>query len=108
MSVGDWTEDDVRNGLREPSGELVGGLDIFAYVQGRDDFVAGRAPPPITSASYDLGRLRAAEDAAEKAALRQWMEQENAERDLRVRALLRSHPAELAAYEAAMRRFGSP
>ena len=29
MTVGSWTEEDVKNGLREPSGALVGGLVVL-------------------------------------------------------------------------------
>ena len=49
------------NGLRTAGGSLAGGLDALYYSDGAADYRAGRAPPRITSASYDLGRQKAAE-----------------------------------------------
>lgn len=102
MAIGDWSEEDVKNGLRTPRGELVGGLNVLDYTKGRDDFSAGIAPPEVTSASYDLGRRRAAEDAEEKADLLARLERDAAESNRRVRELLKDRPDVLAAYDKSM------
>lgn len=104
MAVGDWTEEDVKNGLRTPTGEMVGGLNVLDYAQGRRDFADGTAPPLVTSASYDLGRRRASEEAEAKADLMARLATEAAERDRRVRELLYDRPDLLAEYERAMRQ----
>lgn len=49
------------NGLRTAGGSLAGGLDALDYSDGAEDYRNGRPPPRITSASYDLGRQKAAE-----------------------------------------------
>lgn len=99
MAVGEWSEEDVKNGLRTADGALVGGLVVLDYAQGWDDFNTGAPPPPVTSASYDLGRRRAAEKAEAKADFDAWMAREEAERDRRFRHLLKDHPDALAEYE---------
>src|SRR6185437_15638425 len=106
MTVGSWTEEDVKNGLREPSGALVGGLVVLDYAQGHKDYHEGAAPPPVTSASYDLGRRRALEehearlDALAEEARRQ------RETDQRIRELLKDRPDLIAEYEAGTKRAG--
>ncbi|HEX3863546.1 MAG TPA: hypothetical protein VHY35_17825 [Stellaceae bacterium] len=102
MAIGDWTEDDVRNGLRTPNGELVGGLNVHDYEKGHKDFKAGIAPPSLTSASYDLGRRRAAENAEAKADIRAMLDRQWDEADKRMESILRGHPEALADYRARM------
>ena len=104
MAIGDWTEEDVKNGLRTPTGQLVGGLDIIDYQQGRDDFAAGATPPDVTSASYDLGRRRASEEAEARVDLLAQLERDRQERDRRIRELLKDRPDLVAEYEAQIRR----
>lgn len=53
--------------LRDENGALIGGLDVLQYNDGFTDKMAGLPPRDIESASYDLGRQRAAERMAEKA-----------------------------------------
>lgn len=103
MAVGDWSEEDVKNGLRTPTGAMVGGLHVLDYVEGRRDFKAGNPPPAVTSASYDLGRRRASEEAEAKADLLARLAKEDAERDQRMREILKDRPDLLAEYERAMR-----
>jgi hypothetical protein len=103
--IGDWTEQDVRNGLRTATGELVGGLNVVDYAQGRRDFATGAAPPQTTSASYDLGRRRASEEAEAKTDMLAQLAREEEARDARVRELLKGRPDLLAEYERAMRKF---
>lgn len=105
MAIGDWTEEDVKNGLRTATGQMVGGLDVLDYAQGRRDFAEGTPPPPVTSASYDLGRRRASEEAEAKADLMARLARESAETDRRVRALLHDRPDLLAEYEQRMKRW---
>src|SRR5688572_15643068 len=105
MAIGDWSEEDVKNGLRTPTGQLVGGLDVLDYVQGREDFAAGNPRPPVTSASYDLGRRRASEEAEAKADLLARIAREAEEHDRHIRELLHDRPDLLAEYEQAMRRW---
>lgn len=52
-----------RNGLRDERGALIGGLVVEDYVRGMKDFDASAPPPDFTTASYDLGRQRAADEA---------------------------------------------
>jgi hypothetical protein len=98
--IGDWSEEDVKNGLRTPTGQMVGGLDIIDYVRGREDFASGAAPPAVTSASYDLGRRRASEAADAKADFLAQLARERAVTHQRVRELLSDRPDLLAEYEA--------
>lgn len=105
MAIGDWSEEDVKNGLRTPTGQMIGGLDILDYAQGRRDFQAGAQPPHVTSASYDLGRRRALEEAEAKAGLMDRLAKEDEEGHQRVRELLRDRPDLLAEYEQAMKRW---
>jgi hypothetical protein len=76
------------NGLRNETGALIGGLVVFDYIQGIDDFKAGSPPSDDTSPSYDLGRQRAAEEAASKAEFDRWMKRRDEEADARMKALL--------------------
>jgi hypothetical protein len=99
MAIGEWSEDDVKNGLRTPTGQMVGGLDVLDYVKGREDFENAVAPPDVTSASYDLGRFRASQNAEEKANLLAHLDREAAERHQRMRHLLKDRPDLLAEYE---------
>ncbi|WP_038379535.1 hypothetical protein [Bradyrhizobium elkanii] len=87
-----------NNGLRDETGALIGGLIVFDYIQGMDDFKAGSPPPNDTSPSYDLGRQRAAEEAASKAEFNNWMKRRDEEADARMKALL--PPAAYAEYRA--------
>lgn len=102
MAVGDWTQEDVDNGLRSPTGQLLGGLNVLEYVQGRKDYAAGALPPRITSSSYDLGRRRASEEAQAKADVLSIINTRRQESDRLIRELLRGSPALLAEYDAAM------
>lgn len=86
------------NGLRDETGALIGGLVVFDYIQGMDDWRDGKPPPEDTTPSYDLGRQRAAEGAASKAEFAQWMKRREDESDARMKALL--PPAAYAEYRA--------
>ena len=92
---------EVEQGLREPSGTLIGGLDVGAYVAGMDDFDAGRPPPLKTTTSYDLGRARALREFEQVADVRRKIEEEMAENRRKTRALLADCPEGLAAFDAA-------
>src|SRR6185312_10098436 len=92
MTIGDWSEEDLKNGLREPGGALVGGLNVFDYAKGHADFKAGNAPPSVTSSSYDLGRRRASEEAEAKADFLAMLEQRQRESEQKVRQILKDHP----------------
>lgn len=76
------------NHLRDETGALIGGLVVLDYKQGKDDFEAGNQPPEMTSPSYDLGRQRAAERAAEHAEVKNWMDAQGRERMEIMRGLL--------------------
>lgn len=102
MAIGDWSEEDVKNGLRSPTGGLVGGLVVLDYIAGRADFAAGTPPPTVTSASYDLGRRRAAEDAEERADFIAKLQQRNREANERVRAALKDRHELLEEYDRNM------
>jgi len=87
-----------NNGLRDESGALIGGLVVFDYVQGIDDFKTGKPPPDDTTPSYDLGRQRAAEEAAGMAEVMAWLKRQEDETDARMKALL--PPAAYTEYRA--------
>ena len=78
----------MSNGLRDETGALIGGLVVFDYIQGMDDLRAGKPPPDDTTPSYDLGRQRAAEEAASKAEFAAWMKRRDEEADAKMKALL--------------------
>lgn len=88
---------DNKSQLREESGELIGGLDVLEYNKGIEDFTNGVAPPDVTSTSYDLGRQRAAERAAEKQAILDQIEKREQETRSRMREALT--PEMFEAYE---------
>lgn len=91
---------EMGNGLRDENGALIGGLIVFDYIQGIDDFKAGTPPPDDTPPSYDLGRQRAAEEAAGRAEVLGWLKSQEQETDARMKALL--PPAAYAEYRAKM------
>lgn len=77
-----------NNNLRDESGGLIGGLVVFDYVDGIKDFEVGKAPPEITTHSYDLGRQRAAQHASDKAAIQRWLKAADDRREKAMRELL--------------------
>ena len=99
--------DEITQGLREPGGALIGGLVVLDYVAGMDDFEAGNPPPKgITSASYDLGRLRAREAAEADADALEAMRRDDARREHAMRDILADRPDLLADYLAKMAALG--
>lgn len=88
------------NGIRDENGSLIGGLYVFEYRQGMDDFDAGTPPPKITTVSYDLGRQRAAEKAGEKAFFRRKLAEDREESKRRMKEIL--PPEFYAQYERDM------
>src|SRR5690349_1916129 len=95
---------DENNGLRDETGALIGGLVVFDYLDGIKDFEAGKPPPEMTTPSYDLGRQRAAEKAADKAEVQAWIKRQSDETDARLRKLL--SPEQYAEYRAQIDRIG--
>lgn len=95
----DW-EAEIKQGLREEGGALIGGLVVVDYVQGIDDFKNGEAPPQLTSASYDLGRSRAREDAAFTQQVLSDLNVEQERRHQAVREMIKDRPEVLAVYDA--------
>lgn len=94
---------EIDQGLRKPSGELIGGLHVEDYVQGHKDFKAGTpAPNGLTSVSYDLGRHRAAQEAEQKADILRKVEERNAASQAKVRELIAHRSDLLAEYDAKM------
>lgn len=96
--------DEIAQGLRDENGALVGGLDVAECVKAQDDFEAGRAPPRITSASYDVWRARLAREAYEEAEFRAKLRAESLARRERVRETLIAfgRPDALAEFDAQM------
>lgn len=97
-------EDEVAQGLRHEDGGLVGGLDILDCIQASEDFRAGRAPPRITSASYDVWRARLAREASERHEVRARFLAEQMEQRERMRRILAeaNRPDLVAEYDAKM------
>lgn len=94
---------EIEQGLREPSGSLIGGLDVLEYVKGHEDFDAGIPPPSgVTATSYDLGRKRAAEDAERTADILRAIEDRRNESISKVRELLADKPDLLAEFNTRM------
>lgn len=93
-------EDEIAQGLRHPSGALTFPLNVDDYNQGFVDFKAGTEPPKFTSASYDLGRARARQEAEINATFLDRLRAEDEWRDKVMHELLKDHPAVLADYEA--------
>lgn len=92
--------DEIAQGLREPGGALFGGLNVLDYVQGIEDFKAANPPPRMSSASYDLGRRRAREDAELEADVMTAIETQQERSHQAVREILRDRPDLLADYDA--------
>ena len=101
-------EDEIRQGLRDPGGALIGGLYVEDYVQGIEDWEADRPPPKFTSTSYDLGRARAREKAEATTDVLAAHEREMEARHQRVREMLAGHPDVLADYDAKMAELRGP
>ncbi|MGA7998425.1 MAG: hypothetical protein WCA28_26480 [Bradyrhizobium sp.] len=78
----------MGNGLRDEHGRLIDGLVVEEYGQGIDDYNTGATPPEISSASYDLGRQRAAEQEAKKRAFFKRQADEHRRRMLAMQELL--------------------
>lgn len=76
--------------LRDENGALIGGLDVFAFNDGYADKLAGLPPRDIESASYDLGRQRAAEKLAEKSVVDKWIKDQTEEGLRRMKEILPS------------------
>lgn len=79
---------DNGNNLRDESGSLIGGLVVFEYLAGIEDFEASKPPPDITSPSYDLGRQRAAEKSGQLSEVAAWLRQEELRIDRTMEACL--------------------
>lgn len=95
---------EIEQGLRKPSGELIGGLNVLDYNQGHVDYYAGIAPPKgITSVSYDLGRKRAARNAEQKADILREIKERQEESHRQIRDLLSHRPDLLAEFNAKMK-----
>ena len=90
---------EIEQGLREPSGALIGGLDVIQYTTGWRDFENGVEPPSFTHRDYDLGRARAAEVIeAKHSAMAELRAHQDAARG-RIRALLADQPHALREYD---------
>lgn len=87
--------------LRDEHGTLIGGLVVFDYLQGIEDYEKGAAPPDLSSASYDLGRQRAAEKAEAKAAFLASLREADRQRMERMRELLSPEDYEELAHKIA-------
>lgn len=94
--------DEIAQGLRDETGALTFPLDVLEYSQGHRDYDAGTPPPKVSSASYDLGRFRAQEQREATEDLMVDLRRQDAERDLRMRELLKDRPDILAQYLANM------
>lgn len=99
--------DEIAQGLREPGGALIGGLVVLDYVQGIEDFKEGNPPPRMSSASYDLGRRRARDDAEFEAEVMGELDAEQERRHQAVREMLRDKPDVLADYDAQIAKIRS-
>lgn len=95
-------EDEIKQGLREPSGALIGGLHVEDYCRGICDFEAGLPPPKVTSTSYDLGRMRAAEKSEHANAIMDEIERRQEQAHLTIREMLKDRPDLLTEYDAKM------
>lgn len=93
-------EDEIRQGLREPSGALTFPLDVIDYGQGMEDFENGVDPPKMSSASYDLGRFRAREKRELEAEVMDEIEARSRLSRAAVRDALKDRPDLLAEYDA--------
>lgn len=91
---------EIEQGLREPGGALVGGLDVLEYAKGWEDYEASLPPPAVTSRDYDLGRARAAEKAEQTADVLAAIRRDQDAAHDRVRAALKDRPDALAEYDA--------
>ena len=101
--------DEIAQGLRSPTGALIGGLVVEDYVKGMDDFKGGSPLPKMTSASYDLGRMRACEAAEQTDDILQKLEKQQAELHEKVRQMLiNSRPDLLADYDKRMAEIRAP
>lgn len=94
--------DEIAQGLREPSGELIGGLYVEDYVQGIRDFETGATPPRFTSTSYDLGRARARDDADRRDDMLAKLRAAELRRRDVIRGLIAHKPDVLAEFNAKM------
>ena len=88
----------ARNGLRDETGALIGGLVVFDYIAGMADYKAGNSPPDMTSPSYDLGRQRAAEETEADADFRRNLAEQEEQTEARMRSIL--PPDIFAEYQA--------
>lgn len=91
---------DNGNNLRDANGGLIGGLVVFEYNAGIEDFEAGEPPPEVTSPSYDLGRQRAAEKKAGSAQVTAWLKREGERVDATMEAMLT--PEQYIEYRASL------
>jgi hypothetical protein len=95
-------EAEIAQGLRDPGGALIGGLDAIEYGQGYEDAMNRVEPPQVTTTSYDLGRALYWRRQEKGAEVRARIDAESARRDAAVRDLLKDHPEALAEYDARM------
>lgn len=97
-------KNEIAQGLRDEDGGLVGGLVVEDCIAAQDDFEAGRSPPRITSASYDVWRARLAREADETAEVLRAIGDEQRRSRERMRRFLAEtgHLEMLAAYDAQM------
>jgi hypothetical protein len=93
-------EMEIAQGLREPGGALIGGLQVEDYLQGRADYESGAEPPKVTSTSYDLGWRRAADEAEALADLKADLKRRSEASHAMMQELLKDRPDLLAEYNA--------
>lgn len=95
----------VGDGFRDEHGSLVGGLYAVDFERGVRDYKDRRPRPEVTTASYDLGRARAAEDAA---SAQEILDRLNAENSARMAAFREELTDEQrAAFDGEMDRWRS-
>lgn len=85
-------EREIEQGLREPGGGLVGGLDVLEYGAGWRNYEDGVAPPGVTGRDYDLGRARAAEYRDARAEVLDKLRRDQEASHLRVLEALEDRP----------------
>lgn len=96
--------DEIAQGLREPGGSLIGGLDILDCAKAQEDYDAGLPRPRLTSTSYDIWRARLVRLADEQAEFMAKRRSEDQASRAKVREILAEagRPEVLAEYDAKM------
>lgn len=101
-AVSESRQREIEQGLREPSGALIGGLDILDYNQGLTDYQDGNPSPRITSTSYDLGRELGRRREEETAAMLAKIKADQDRSRAAMRDMIKHRPDLLADYDAKM------